>query len=84
MIKLNQKKMKVTYKHTGELNNGDIIQCPFCRKKYVVVPGAIQHKIDGGADVFCAECALPMPLSYYESNPPELPAKRTRKKEASA
>jgi hypothetical protein len=84
MIKLNQKKMKVAYRKAGELNNGDVAQCPLCRKKFVVLPGMIQFKIGGGADVLCPECGKPTLLTYYAANPVELPARprvRDKKKE---
>ena len=86
MTTLNQKTAKVSYRRPGELNNGDIAQCPLCRKKFVVLPGMIQYKIGGGADVLCPECAMPTPITYYEQHPVELPAlpvkKRGKKKEA--
>lgn len=76
---MNQKTAKVTYRKTGELNNGDIAQCPCCRKKFVVLPGIIRYGVDTHV-VYCPECGLPSPLSYYEANPAELPQKP--KKEA--
>lgn len=81
MTILNQKTAKVTYRIPGELNNGDIAQCPCCRKKFVVLPGMIQYKIGGGADVICPECGQTTDAEYFKANPPELPPKKRGKKE---
>lgn len=74
---MNQKKMKITFRVPGEVNNGDIVQCPLCRKKFVVIPGLIQYRIDGHVDVKCAVCVKATPASYYEQmskgDPIELP-----------
>ena len=83
---MNQKKMQITFRVKGEVNNGDIVQCPICRKKYVVIPGLIQYRIGGGEDVKCAICAKSTPASYYEQmsagDPIELPPRqRHRAKE---
>ena len=82
---MNQKVMKISFRVPGEVNNGDIVQCPICRKKFVVLPGAIQYKMGGGADVICSECTLPTPADYYKAMSKgevvELPQKRRRKKE---
>lgn len=75
---MNQAKMKVTYRRSGELNNGDVAQCPACRMKFVVLPGTIHYETAGGV-VPCPECAKVTPLSYYTANPEELPQRETKK-----
>ena len=80
---MNQKKMQITFRVKGEVNNGDIVQCPICRKKFVVIPGLIQYRIGGGEDVKCAICAKSTPASYYEQmsagDPIELPPRQRRR-----
>ena len=78
---MNQKVMTISYRIPGEVNNGDVVQCPRCRKKFVVIPGLIQYKIGGGADVKCPECGEPTLYEYYRTNPPELPARKRVKKD---
>ena len=82
---MNQKKMKIVFRVTGEVNNGDIVQCPLCRKKFVVIPGLIQYHFDGHQDVMCANCAKPTEAAYYEQfsrgDLVELPMRRGKKKE---
>ena len=82
---MNQKVMKIKFRAPGEINNGDIVQCPVCRKKFLVLPGTIQYKIGGGVDVICPECTVATPAGYYEELSKgeviELPKKRGRKKE---
>ena len=82
---MNQKKMQITFRIKGEVNNGDIVQCPLCRKKFVVVPGLIQYRLDNHEDVKCAICAKSTPASYYEQmsvgDPVELPPRPRRKVE---
>jgi hypothetical protein len=82
---MNQKKMKIVFRVTGEVNNGDIVQCPLCRKKFVVIPGLLQYRIDGKIDVKCPICAKPTESAYYEQfsrgDLVELPLRRGKKKE---
>lgn len=78
---MNQKTAKVTYRIPGEVNNGDIIQCPMCRKKFVVLPGMIRYKIDHTVDAKCPVCGTETPTQYYATNPPELPPKKRGKKD---
>ena len=80
---MNQKVMKIIFRRPGELNNGDIVQCPICRKKFVVIPGLQQYRIDGAVDVLCSFCGRATPVGYYETmsrgETIELPLKRQRK-----
>ena len=78
---MNQKTAKISYRIPGEVNNGDLVQCPLCRKKFVVLPGMIQYRIGGGADVKCPDCARVTDAVYYKTNPPELPPKKRGKKD---
>lgn len=82
---MNQKVLKITFRRPGEVSNGDVLQCPLCRKKFVVLPGAQQYKLDGGVDVNCPNCAKPTPESYYRElsvgEVVELPQKRRRRNE---
>ena len=82
---MNQKVMKIHFRTPGDVTNGDIVQCPICRKKFVVLPGLQQFKIGGGVDVICSECTMPTPADYYKEVSKgeivELPQKRRRKKE---
>jgi len=80
---MNQKKMRITFHRRGEVNIGDTVQCPKCRKKFVILPGMMQYKIGGGVDVVCGECAVATPADYYEQlsaeeSVVELPMKRRR------
>ena len=85
---MNQKKMRITFRVPGEVNNGDIVQCPLCRKKFVVIPGLIRYGLDyrssdDRSDVVCACCAKSTPISYYKTvstgEPVELPLRRKKK-----
>lgn len=82
---MNQKVMKITFRHPGEVNNGDVLQCPLCRKKFIVLPGTQQYRLDGAVDVKCSNCARPTPESYYKElssgEVVELPQKRRRRNE---
>lgn len=82
---MNQKKMQITFRVPGEVNNGDIVQCPRCRKKFVVIPGLIQYRLDGKTDVLCSFCAEGTPTEYYTvmsaGDATELPQRRRRRKE---
>lgn len=77
---MNQKKMKICFRVAGEVNNGDIVQCPRCRKKFVVIPGLIQYSIDGKTDVICSQCGVGTSSEYYAAlstdGAVELPGKR--------
>lgn len=81
---MNQKVMLIHFRTPGEVNNGDIVQCPICRKKFVVLPGSRQFKINGGVDVICPECTMPTPADYYaglsRGEVVELPQRRRRNK----
>ena len=85
---MNQKVMKISFRVPGEVNMGDIVQCPLCRKKFVVIPGLLQYKIDGGVDLLCSCCAEGTPASYYENislgDQVELPRRRQRGKKEGA
>ena len=80
---MNQKKMHISFRVPGEVNNGDIVQCPLCRKKFVVLPGLIKYRLGGKTDVTCAVCAKDTDSAYYAAisvgEPIELPMKRRRK-----
>lgn len=78
---MNQKVMTISYRIPGEVNNGDVVQCPKCRKKFVVIPGLIQYKTGGGVDVWCSWCEQVTDAAYYEANPAELPARKRVKKD---
>lgn len=80
---MNQKKMKITFRTPGEVNNGDIIQCPYCRKKFVVIPGLIQYRLDGKTYVICSQCGVGTSEEYYAvlstEGAVELPPKQRRR-----
>lgn len=82
---MNQKKMQITFRVVGEVNNGDIVQCPLCRKKFVVIPGLIRYRLDDHREINCSCCAKPTDAAYYEQvsrgDLVELPPRRGRKKE---
>jgi len=56
-----QKVMKVHYQTRGEITPGDIIQCPHCREKFVVLPG-----VELAPGVMCPKCGWLTSAEYYK------------------
>lgn len=61
-----QKVMRCHFNHPGEVTPGDILQCPACRWKFVVMPDMINPFFGG---VSCPKCEKATDLSYYKELP---------------
>lgn len=78
---MNQKVMRTHFAKPGYVNSGDIIQCPACRWKFVVLPDTIRYgdywdaqtqgpQPPGWKDepdyIVCPECQRQTDLTYYQ------------------
>ena len=71
-----QKVMRCHFNKLGEVSPGDILQCPACRWKFVLLPGMVQDEYEDfhipgyytikGQAVACPKCLLRTDLSYYK------------------
>lgn len=76
-----QKVMRCHFNHPGQINPGDILQCPACRWKFVVLPDTIRcgdywdaqtqgSQPSGWKDepdyIVCPECQRQTDLTYYQ------------------
>lgn len=73
---MNQKVMRTHFAKPGYVNSGDILQCPACRWKFVLLPGMVQDKVEEfhipgyysivGQTVSCPKCQRQTDLTYYQ------------------
>lgn len=57
-----QKVMRCHFNHPGQVNPGDIIQCPACRWKFVLLPEMLEIPVPA---ILCPKCRKATDVSYY-------------------